>query len=189
MNTKKDKNICSSTANIADEIMDVLTMVNGHPFVQSVILTKDQVPSIICYTKEQIQDLKHFLTNNTNLPIGIDRTFGLGHFYVTLLVYKNQRLLKKTSKEYPIFMGPLHKDASYKTYKSFLEHVATEIDNDIDTIEMRISENMEFGTDDEKALTKAIGHVFPSATRYLCTKHLKDNVKLRTMSNIIFKIK
>ena len=42
---------------------------------------------------------------------------------------------------------------------------------------MRISENMEFGTDDEKALTKAIEHVFPSATRYLCTKHLKDNVK------------
>ncbi|KAL3859058.1 hypothetical protein ACJMK2_009294 [Sinanodonta woodiana] len=36
---------------------------------------------------------------------------------------------------------------------------------------------MEFGSDDEKAITKAIDHVFPSATRYLCTKHLKDNVR------------
>jgi len=35
---------------------------------------------------------------------------------------------------------------------------------------------MEFGSDDEKALTKATDHVFPSANRYLCTKHLKDNV-------------
>lgn len=35
---------------------------------------------------------------------------------------------------------------------------------------------MEFETDDEKALTRAIEHVFPSATRYLCTKHIKDNV-------------
>ncbi|KAL3882327.1 hypothetical protein ACJMK2_028681 [Sinanodonta woodiana] len=36
---------------------------------------------------------------------------------------------------------------------------------------------MEFGSDDEKATTKAIEHVFASATRYLCTKHLKDNVR------------
>ncbi|KAL3858648.1 hypothetical protein ACJMK2_008911 [Sinanodonta woodiana] len=36
---------------------------------------------------------------------------------------------------------------------------------------------MEFGSDDEKAITKAIEHVFPSATRYLCTKHLNDNVR------------
>jgi len=36
---------------------------------------------------------------------------------------------------------------------------------------------MEFGSDDEKGITKAIEHVFPLATRYLCTKHLKDNVR------------
>ena len=47
----------------------------------------------------------------------------------------------------------------------------------MESLELRVSEQMEFGTDDEKALTKAIEHVFPSATRYLCTKHLKDNVK------------
>jgi len=36
---------------------------------------------------------------------------------------------------------------------------------------------MELGTDDEKALTKALEHSFPNSTRYLCTKHLKDNIK------------
>jgi uncharacterized protein YegJ (DUF2314 family) len=42
---------------------------------------------------------------------------------------------------------------------------------------MRISKNMEFGTDDEKALTETTKNQFLSADRYLCIKHLKDNVK------------
>ena len=36
---------------------------------------------------------------------------------------------------------------------------------------------MEFGSDDEKALTKADDHMFPQAKHYLCTKHLKDNIR------------
>lgn len=47
-----------------------------------------------------------------------------------------------------------------------------------------MSENIEFGTDEEKALTKAIGHVLPSATRVLCSKHLKDNVKHYLQNNV-----
>ena len=65
----------------------------------------------------------------------------------------------------------MHKDATYKTKKSFLEQIATEIDSEVGAVELRLSKNMEFGTDDEKALTKAIDNVFPSATRLLCTKH------------------
>jgi transposase-like protein len=34
---------------------------------------------------------------------------------------------------------------------------------------------MYFGSDDEKAITKSIQDAFPSATRRLCSKHLKDN--------------
>ena len=36
---------------------------------------------------------------------------------------------------------------------------------------------MELGTDNEKALTKALEHSFPNSTIYLCTKYLKDNIK------------
>jgi hypothetical protein len=35
---------------------------------------------------------------------------------------------------------------------------------------------VDIGSDDEKALTKAIEIVFPSSKRSLCTKHLKENV-------------
>ncbi|KAL3861921.1 hypothetical protein ACJMK2_007933 [Sinanodonta woodiana] len=49
---------------------------------------------------------------------------------------------------------------------------------------MQISENIELGSDDEKALTKAIEHVFPSARQYLCTKHLKDNIKFYLQNKV-----
>ena len=126
--------------------------------MQTIIPNEDQVPNIILYTNEQILDLKHFVKYAKNQQIGIDRTFNLGRYYVTTLVYKNQRIIRKPSKnnieEHPIFMGPvmLHKDATFKTYKSFLEHIAIETDNEVGAVELRLSEDI--GTDDEKALTK-----------------------------------
>jgi transposase-like protein len=47
----------------------------------------------------------------------------------------------------------------------------------IDNIELRLHESIEFGSDDERAITKAIENSFPNAKRRLCTKHLKDNDK------------
>ena len=41
----------------------------------------------------------------------------------------------------------LHKDTTDKTYKSFLEHVKTELEYDKDKIEVRIPESIEFSRD------------------------------------------
>jgi len=76
----------ANVADVADEILEVLSMLNDHPFVQTIIHNKGQVPNIICYKDQQILDLKHFVENNKNQPKGIDRTFNLGTFYVTLMV-------------------------------------------------------------------------------------------------------
>ena len=83
--------------NIANETLEVLGMVNDHPFVQFIIHNKDQVPNVICHTNEQIIDLKHFVRISKHQAIGIDRTFNLGNYYVTTLVYKNQRVVRKES--------------------------------------------------------------------------------------------
>lgn len=47
----------------------------------------------------------------------------------------------------------------------------------IDNLELRIPVDIEFGSDDEKAMTNAVSDAFPQAGRCLCTKHMKDNVK------------
>ena len=45
---QKEKIARSNRVNVADEILEVLGMVNEHPFVQTIIHNKDQVPNIIC---------------------------------------------------------------------------------------------------------------------------------------------
>ncbi|CAG2197500.1 unnamed protein product [Mytilus edulis] len=71
----------------------------------------------------------------------------------------------------------LHKDASYKTYRAFFSNISATLELPINDVELRLHENIEFGSDDEKAMTKAIENAFPTAKRRLCTKHLKDNVQ------------
>ncbi|CAC5380483.1 unnamed protein product [Mytilus coruscus] len=176
---KKKANQPSNSNNIADEILEVLSMLNDHPFVQQVIHKKGQVPSILCYTEKQMTDFKMFLSRSDG-AVGEDRTFNLGSFFVTALVYKHHRVVKKDTKDHPIFIGPmlLHKDASYKTHYTFFSHLASEFKINL---ELRIPEDLVFGCDDEKAMTNDYRDAFPSATRLLCSKHLKIDspVKLR----------
>ena len=47
------------------------------------------MPNFVCYTENQREDLKFFLLQKSSYPIGDDRTFNLGKFFVTALVYKN----------------------------------------------------------------------------------------------------
>ena len=94
-------------------------------------------------------------------------------------LYAKTRVTRKETKDHPIFAGPmlLLKDVSYQAYRAFFSHLCAELEHSVDNIELRLHESIEFGSDDEKAITKAIENSFPNAKRRLCTKHLKDNVK------------
>ena len=63
--------------NFADNVIRVENMVHTHPFVQSVIHTKDKVPAVICYTPEQLLDIQRFCIKG-NCVLGFDKTFNLG---------------------------------------------------------------------------------------------------------------
>ena len=64
---KKEQGNITTKSNIADEILDVIGMINEHPYVQTIVHNKDQVPSIICYTADQMTDLRHFLKKTTRV--------------------------------------------------------------------------------------------------------------------------
>ena len=72
----------SQRANVADELLEVIGMIDKHPFVQTILHNKNKVPTIICYTESQIKDLKSFLSTAKGQPLGIDRIFNLGCLYV-----------------------------------------------------------------------------------------------------------
>jgi hypothetical protein len=155
-------------------MLPALALVNNNDFVQEAVYTNgnNKPPSLICYTKTQLDDMKLHLRNDVDCVVGFDRTFNLGPTFVTNLVYKNKKVLKKSSSDHPIFIGPVffHWDVNYCTYHTFFSHVKARIDVDIKTFDIR------FGSDDEGGLTKAIDSVFPNSSRLLCTKHIKDNV-------------
>ena len=49
------KTISYPGSNVADEVLEVLKMLNENDFVQKVEHTKGQIPSIILYNKEQMR--------------------------------------------------------------------------------------------------------------------------------------
>ena len=102
---------------MADELLNVIAMLNNDEFVAEIIHTRDQGPLvIICYTDQQITDLGSFLTNEYGV-VGIGRTFNLGKCFVTTLVYKSHKVVRTTTREPPILLGPvfLHWDGLKKT--------------------------------------------------------------------------
>ena len=72
--------------------------------------------------------------------------------------------------------GPLilHWDGSCSTYQRFFSHLRTKFDSNINT-EVGICDVI--GSDEEKAILKAIQQSFPGATQLLCQRHLEENVQ------------
>lgn len=68
----------------------------------------------------------------------------------------------------------LHFDSDFETYSTFLSHLKLKLGDS----------NFIFGSDEERALTKAIQYNFPDSTYLLCTKHLKDNIRRNLQDRI-----
>ena len=104
----------------------MLSSVQTHPFVKEVCIRQGMSPIIMCYTEEQIADLKRFCTSKTpsflRTVLGVDRTFNLGPCFVTVCVYRNMSVVRKSTADSPIFIGPVmfHFDGKAETYRRFL---------------------------------------------------------------------
>jgi hypothetical protein len=138
-------------------------MLNDNNFVQKVEHAKGQIPSIILYSEEQIIDFQKFIDNSDSSRVAIDRTFNLSCFYVTSFVYKSHRVVRKDTLDHPSFVGPvfLHKEANFEKYHYVLSHINAKLTNSIDNFDIILPPNIHIGSDDEKALTKAIDSVVP----------------------------
>lgn len=140
--------------------------------MKEIVQLAGKPPSVILYTDEQLQDLKKFCTSESKQIIGVDRTFNLGATYVTLTVFHNYNLIRKISNNPPIMMGPcyLHWNGTYHSYHRFFSHLQCFLD-DVAGAELS-GKNLVFGSDEEKAITKAIKKCFPESQQILCTRHV-----------------
>jgi hypothetical protein len=132
---------------------------------------------VVIHLDENINDVNKFCVKGTS-ALGIDRTFNLGQSFVTVTVYKNLHVLRRTTASHPIFVGPmfLHWDGSSITYQKFLSYLRAHLNQDCDT-EVRYNEALTIASDDEKALVNALQICFPSANHLLCMIHLEENAR------------
>ena len=177
-------NNSSSSKNFADEIQSLSTMVtNNHPFVKTVIIDEGSTPSIILFTDEQIRDIRRFcggsVDGSLRSVLSVDRTFNLSSLFVTVTVFKNNSVIRSTSMQPPIFIGPvmLHGDGKYKTYLMFFARLLAALASPVSSTEVRLDDQILTGSDEETALVKAIRTMFPSSKHLFCMIHCKDNVR------------
>ena len=167
-----------SKRNLADEIQDILNKLHEHPYVQEIDSRKGKLPGIILYTEQQMNELKKLCKSGRPNVIGIDRTFNLSSCYATTLVYHNHDLVRRSSQLPPLFLGPvyLHWDGLYENYHRFFSHLQCHLDMSTCAFELDGGCNIVFGSDEEKAITKALRQCFPRATHTLCVRHLQENI-------------
>lgn len=174
--------------NSADHIQAVMKMFGQNPYIQDIVHIPGKPPGFILYTEQQMKDVADFCTLSQGLQnvLGIDRTFNLGECYVTVTVYKHPKLLRTVSLESPIMLGPvyLHWDGSYQTYHRFFSHLQGRLDTlALSGAELAISDLI-VGSDEEKALTKAIQRCFSDVSLILCTRHLEENAKRQLQNKV-----
>ena len=169
---EKVRNNEHNSKSTIDNIED-LSLKVGNGFVRLNFRIDSDIPAFVLYSDDQIADLT---SNSKDVIIGIDRTFNLGPYFLTVFSFKNQKVIRRATQENPIFIGPmiLHKKATYDVYHLFFAHIASKM-GQTGHIALAIDERVDFGSDQEKSIVKAIDDVFPRANRFLCCLHLIKN--------------
>jgi hypothetical protein len=100
-NARKQRAPDANRKNNADDVQTIMNMMNDHNFIQEIVQTKGKPPMVILYTEEQVKDVKNFCVtrkdSSMNSILGVDRTFNLGACFVTLTVFKNNHLLRRST--------------------------------------------------------------------------------------------
>ena len=140
-------------------------------FVRNVSFNK----SVMLFVGLQYQftDLERFCANRNltdNSILGIDPTFNLGDFYVTITTYEHKMLVSKRTKKHPVFIGPclIHLERDKAAYQFF----ASSLKNAV----LQLSKLNAFGTDGKEALSNAFHETFPNAVYVQCVLHKRYNI-------------
>ncbi len=133
----------------------------------------DTGPSCILATDSQLKNLVRFCTSpGASCILGIDPTFNLGKFYVTVTTFIYTHVVNKGTNKSPTFFGPMFV-ATEKTYESYFFFFSSLL-----KLEPKLSNVVAFGTDGEQAIVKAVKATFHDKIIHLrCFIHMKDIIR------------
>ena len=147
-------------------------------FIQSIRLVPQ--PVIVLFNNSQLNDIQQFCaTPGKASALGIDVTFNLGKFYVTLCSYQNFKVINQQNK-YPVMIGPalIHSIKDQAAFSILFQEI-TDRRPSLGTA-LRA-----YGTDGEQALSSAAADAFPFAIHLRCANHLKDNITTHLQKELL----
>jgi hypothetical protein len=169
-----------SVNNPADEVICLMNgMMEKDAIVKKMSYSNDGTPYWILFEPYQIQLINSLCRAGVANPacLGIDRTFNLSPYFVTVTVFQHPYLrnTENSANTHPVLLGPvmLHKEAKQRVYTEFLKNLETEIQIESkETLPPII-----ICSDEESALENSIEAAFPAGTSLLCSIHLKKNLE------------
>lgn len=170
------KSVKSETVPEKDEIFDLLSLLKEHQSMEDGGFLREvqigSTPCAILTTKRQLENVVMYCCQPDHFSVfGIDATFELGNFYVTLTTYRNPSLRNCRTNSEPVFLGPafIHMERRTQDYQAFFSSLLK--------YEPRLCDLKAYGTDGEAALTAALESCFPHAVSLRCFIHKKNNIE------------
>jgi len=181
----KIAHVPKSSPNIADEIQTLMSRLTSaeEDFVRSLFVQLHRSPAVILYTDEQIQDLRTLCSkeclSSLRSILSVDRTFNLSALFVTVMAYRNRKIIRKATQQPPIFIDPLmlHGNGKFDTYAHFFTAVNAALQGSVVDSSEIVCDGIVTGSDEEQALVNAAKIVFPNSKQLFCMLHCKDNVR------------
>jgi len=129
-----------------------------------------------------MNDIRVFCSTDTaralHSVLSFERTFNLSSLYLTLMVFKHRKIVRKSTEKPPVFVGStlLHGDGKYATYLNFSIVNGALNGTEVSASEFRLTDNVVVGADDENAMVSAAKTAFSQLEHLFCMVHVKDNV-------------
>lgn len=167
---KKEKGVVDSLFAIMEECKKEQSHAN--PFIRVV----SAAPEAMCVLARdsQLSDMARFCTDDKQFSImGVDPTFNLGEFSVTVTTYRHLQLLHGATKKHPVMLDPMfvHQRKTFELYHFLASNMVG--------LCPLLGSLRAFGTDGEKALGDAFAVQFRDASHLLCFLHVKERISAK----------
>ena len=173
-NSRRSTNSASSFQK--DEMLELHNQLRSHQeekgkgFLREINVTDS--PHAFLALEDQLDNIVRFCTSSLRFSVlGVDTTFKLGDFFVTLTTYKNLMLRSRRTGKHPVFLGPAFIHMSRKT-EDYLMFTQALVRHRRALLDLKA-----YGTDNEDALRNALRITFANSIALLCRIHKKENIE------------
>ena len=153
------------------EILDLCKEQQQHKetaFVQDVAVAVEK--TVFLANEQQLKDIERFCTNSSAFCIlGVDPTYNIGKFYVTVSTYRHLMLLTKKGV-HPVMIGPvlIHYRKGFDSY--------FQLPSNIVRFNKEAAKVVCFCTDGEANVSDALKAVFTDGIHLMSDIHMHDNI-------------